>query len=95
MLPAAQEHILAQADGKARSRRNVVQARSFADLLEQAIRKYENRAIETAQVIEELIALARQMRDAVARGGSLGLSEDELAFYDALASGEQPSNSSG
>jgi len=69
---------------KTRSRRNVVQARSFADLLEQAIRKYQNRAIETAQVIEELIALARQMRDAGARGESLGLSEDELAFYDAL-----------
>ena len=62
----------------------MVQARSFADLLEQAIRKYQNRAIETAQVIEELIALARHMRDAGARGESLGLSEDELAFYDAL-----------
>jgi len=69
---------------KLRSRRNVVQARSFADLLEQAVRKYQNRAIETAQVIEELIALARQMRDASARGAALGLSEDELAFYDAL-----------
>ncbi|MCX6544603.1 MAG: type I restriction endonuclease subunit R [Acidobacteria bacterium] len=69
---------------KVRSRRNVVQARSFADLLAQAVRKYQNRAIETAQVIEELIALARQMRDASARGEALGLSEDELAFYDAL-----------
>jgi type I restriction enzyme R subunit len=53
-------------------------------MLEQAIRKYQNRAIETAQVIEELIALARDMRDAGARGDSLGLSEDEVAFYDAL-----------
>ena len=69
---------------KVRSRRNLVQARSFADLLEQTVRKYQNRAIETAQVIEELIALARQMRDASARGEALGLSEDELAFYDAL-----------
>jgi type I restriction enzyme R subunit len=69
---------------KTRSRRNVVQARSFAELLEQAIRKYQNRAIETAQVIEELIALAKNMRDANARGEHLGLSEDELAFYDAL-----------
>jgi type I restriction enzyme, R subunit len=69
---------------KTRSRRNVVQARSFADLLEQTIRKYQNRAIETAQVIEELITLARQMRDSVARGISMGLSDDELAFYDAL-----------
>jgi type I restriction enzyme R subunit len=67
-----------------RSRRNVVQARSFTELLEQAIRKYQNRAIETAQVIEELIQLAKDMRAAEARGESLGLSDDELAFYDAL-----------
>jgi len=67
-----------------RSRRNVVQARSFADLLEQAVRKYQNRAIETAQVIEELIQLAKDMKAASARGESLGLSDDELAFYDAL-----------
>jgi type I restriction enzyme R subunit len=73
---------------KSRERRNVVQARSFAELLEQAIRKYENRAIETAQVIEELIALAHQMRDAQARGEKLGLTDDELAFYDALAANE-------
>jgi len=69
---------------RTRRRRNVVQARSFADLLEQAIRKYQNRAIETAKVIEELIQLAKDMRAADARGESLGLSEDELAFYDAL-----------
>ncbi|MFH1108566.1 MAG: type I restriction endonuclease subunit R [Planctomycetota bacterium] len=69
---------------RARSQRNVVQARSFAVLLEQAVRKYQNRAIETAQVIEELIALAKEMRNAGARGESMGLSEDELAFYDAL-----------
>ena len=69
---------------KTRSRRNVVQARSFADLLEQAVRKYQNRAIETAQVIEELIQLAKDMRAANARGEALKLSEDELAFYDAL-----------
>lgn len=69
---------------RTRSRRNLVHARSFADLLEQAIRKYQNRAIETAQVIEELIQLAKDMRAAEARGESLGLSEDELAFYDAL-----------
>ena len=49
-------------------RRNVVQARSFADLLEQPLRRYQNRAIETAQVIEELIALAEDMRAANARG---------------------------
>ncbi|WIM06805.1 MAG: type I restriction endonuclease subunit R [Candidatus Nitricoxidivorans perseverans] len=69
---------------KARGKRNVVQARSFAELLEQAVRKYQNRAIETAQVIEELIQLAKDMRAAGARGEQLGLSDDELAFYDAL-----------
>ena len=69
---------------KLRGLRNVVQGRSFAKLLEQAIRKYQNRAIETAQVIEELIQLAKDLRAAGARGEQLGLSEDELAFYDAL-----------
>jgi type I restriction enzyme R subunit len=67
-----------------RRRKNVVQARSFAEMLEASIRKYQNRAIEAAAVIEELIALAREMREANARGEKLGLSEDELAFYDAL-----------
>jgi type I restriction enzyme R subunit len=69
---------------KTRARRNVVQGRSFAELLEQSVRRYQNRAIETAQVIEELIALAKDMRAANARGESLRLTEDELAFYDAL-----------
>jgi type I restriction enzyme R subunit len=69
---------------RTRAKRNVVQARSFADLLEQALRKYTNRTIETAQVIEELIQLAKEMRAAQARGEALGLTEDEIAFYDAL-----------
>src|SRR5581483_1354420 len=60
-----------------RLKRNVVQGRSFSEMLEQAIRKYQNRAIETAQVIEELIQLAKDMRAAEARGEKLGLSEDE------------------
>ncbi len=67
-----------------RRRTNVVQARSFAEMLEQTIRRYQNRAIEAAQVIEELIALAKDMREANARGEALGLTEEELAFYDAL-----------
>jgi type I restriction enzyme R subunit len=72
--------------GEIRSRRqkNVVQARSFAEMLEQAIRRYQNRAIEAAQVIEELIELAKALRQAQARGESLGLTDDEVAFYDAL-----------
>ena len=67
-----------------RRRKNVVQARSFADMLEQTLRRYQNRAVEAAQVIEELIQLARDLREANARGVELGLSEDEIAFYDAL-----------
>jgi len=67
-----------------RKRKNVVQARSFAEMLEQTIRRYQNRAIEAAQVIEELIQLAKEMREANAKGEKLGLTEDELAFYDAL-----------
>ncbi len=67
-----------------RRRKNVVQARSFAGMLEQTIRRYQTRAVEAAQVIEELIGLAREMREASARGDVLGLSDDELAFYDAL-----------
>jgi type I restriction enzyme, R subunit len=69
---------------KTRSKRNVVQARSFSEMLEQALRKYQNRAIETAKVIEELIQLAKDMRKASERGEQLGLTEDEVAFYDAL-----------
>ena len=67
-----------------RGRKNVVQARSFAAMLERTLRRYQNRAIEAAQVVEELIELAKDMREANARGERLGLSEDELAFYDAL-----------
>jgi type I restriction enzyme R subunit len=69
---------------RTRRSRNVVQARSFSEMLEQSLRRYQNRAIEAVQVIEELIGLARDMRGANARGEALGLTEDEIAFYDAL-----------
>ena len=69
---------------KTRGRKNIVQGRAFSQLLEEAIRRYQNRAIETAQVIEELIALAKDLREAERRGEKLGLTEDEVAFYDAL-----------
>lgn len=69
---------------KARARRNLVQSRSFAEMLEAAIRKYQNRSIETAQVISELIELAKEMREAQRRGEHLGLNDEEVAFYDAL-----------
>lgn len=75
---------LLEGEIKTRGRKNVVRSRSFADMLEKTIRRYQNRAIETAQVIEELIALAKEMRDANQRGESLGLTDDEVAFYDAL-----------
>ena len=71
-----------------RRRKNVVQARSFAEMLEQTLRRYQNRAIEAAQVIEELIGLAQDMRQANERGEALGLSDDELAFYDALGAND-------
>lgn len=69
---------------KARARKFLVQSKSFAEMLEQTIRKYQNRTIEAAQVIAELIELAKEMREAHKRGEKLNLSEDELAFYDAL-----------
>jgi type I restriction enzyme R subunit len=69
---------------KIRSRRNLVQARKFSELIEASLRRYQNRAIETAQVIEELIGLAKDLNEALRRGERLGLNEDELAFYDAL-----------
>jgi len=75
---------LLEGEIKARGRKNLVQARSFAELLENAIKKYQSRAIETAQVIEELIALAKDLREAGRRGEKLGLTDDEVAFYDAL-----------
>ena len=69
---------------KVRSRKYLVQSRSFAEMLEQTIRQYHNRTIEAAQVIEELIRLAREIRKSEQRGESLDLTEEEVAFYDAL-----------
>ena len=69
---------------KTRSKKNLVQSRLFSHMLEETIRKYQNRSIETAQVIQELIDLAKDMREANKRGEKLGFSDEELAFYDAL-----------
>jgi type I restriction enzyme R subunit len=69
---------------KTRLKKNLIQGRSFAEMLERTIRAYQNRAIETAHVIEELIGLAKEMREANRRGEKLELSEEDLAFYDAL-----------
>ncbi len=70
---------------KTRAKRNVVQSRAFSELLHRTLLAYHNRAIATHEIIEELIQLAKQMRDASQRGENLGLNDDELAFYDALA----------
>ncbi len=75
---------LLRGEVSARKRKNVVQARSFAEMLEDTLRRYQNRAIEAAEVIEKLIELAKYMREANALGEKLGLTEDEMAFYDAL-----------
>ncbi len=69
---------------RTQSRRNLVKSRLFSEVLETSLRKYQNRAIQAAQVIEELVALAKQMREEAAKGAELGLTEDEVAFYDAL-----------
>jgi type I restriction enzyme R subunit len=69
---------------KTRSKKNLVRSRLFSQMLEDAIRKYQNRSIETAQVIQELIDLAKDMREANKRGEELGFTDEELAFYDAL-----------
>jgi len=69
---------------RARAKKNLVQSRSFAEMLERALRAYQNRSIEAAKVIEELINLAKELRAADKRGEDLGLTEDEIAFYDAL-----------
>lgn len=73
---------------KSRSRTNVVLERQFSQRLQAALNRYHNRAIESVEVIEELIAMAKEFREAAKRGDQLGLSESELAFYDALADNE-------
>jgi type I restriction enzyme R subunit len=75
---------LLEGEIRTRGRRNVVQRRALSELLENAIRRYQNRAIDTAQVMEEMIALAKDLHEAERRGEKLGLTEDEVGFYDAL-----------
>lgn len=73
---------------KVRSKRHLVQSRVFSEMLKKALNAYHNRAIATQEVIEELIRLAKEMREATHRGVDLGLNDDEIAFYDALAQNE-------
>jgi type I restriction enzyme R subunit len=67
-----------------RKRKHLVQARSFAEMLDKTVKAYQNRSLETAKVIEELVRLARELRDAARRGEELSLTDDEAAFYEAL-----------
>jgi len=66
------------------SKKNIVEAKSFTELLEKTIKRYTNRSIEAAQVIEELIELARKIKDEKNRSKELNMNDDEIAFYDAL-----------
>lgn len=73
---------------KVRSKRNLVQSQVFSEKLKKTLNAYHNRAISTMEVIEELITLAKEMESASRRGENLGLTDDEIAFYDALAANE-------
>ncbi|QRF76134.1 hypothetical protein Thermo_01651 [Thermoplasmatales archaeon] len=68
-----------------RLKEGVVQGRSFSELLDEAVKRYINRSIGSAQAIEELIELAKKMHEYQKREEKLHLTEDEVAFYDALA----------
>ena len=79
---------LLEGEIKSRFAGNVVQEKKFSELLANVVKRYQNRTIETAQVIEELIEMARKFHAAASRGEELGLTEDEIRFYDALADNE-------
>lgn len=79
---------LLEGEIKSRFGSNVVQEKKFSDLLGNVIKRYQNRSIETAQVMEELVEMAKKFREAASRGELLGLTEDEVRFYDALATNE-------
>ena len=75
-------------DIRVTKRKNVVQVRQFSELLKKTLIAYQNRAIATQEVLEELLRLAKEMRDSHDRGNDLGLNDDEVIFYDALAMNE-------
>lgn len=79
---------LLEGEIKSKFATNVVQQRKFSELLTGVIARYQNRSIETAQVMEELVEMAKKFREAANRGEQLGLSDDEVRFYDALANNE-------
>ena len=79
---------LLEGEIKSRFKTNLVQERRFSEMLSDVIKRYQNRAIETAQVMEELCDMAKKFKAASERGEQLGLNKDEVAFYDALAANE-------
>jgi type I restriction enzyme R subunit len=79
---------LLEGEIKSRFKTNLSQEKKFSELLQNVITRYQNRSIEAAQVIEELIEMAKKFKEASKRGEALGLNEDELAFYDALVTNE-------
>jgi type I restriction enzyme R subunit len=76
---------LINGDVRSQAKRNIMQSKAFSERLEAAIARYHSNALTTAQVLEELIELAKDIRAARARGEESGLSDEEIAFYDALA----------
>ena len=79
---------LLEGEIKSKFSSNLVQQKKFSEMLDGVIKRYQNRSIETAQVMEELVEMAKKFRDAANRGEELGLSEDEIRFYDALVNNE-------
>jgi type I restriction enzyme R subunit len=79
---------LLEGEIKSRFASNVVQNKRFSDMLSDVVLRYQNRSIEAAQVMEELVQMARKFREAAGRGEELGLTDDEVRFYDALADNE-------
>ncbi|WGL64239.1 type I restriction endonuclease subunit R [Pseudomonas sp. CW003PS] len=79
---------LLEGEIKSKFASNLAQEKKFSELLDSVVKRYQNRSIETAQVIEELIEMAKKFAAASKRGDALGLNDDELAFYDALANNE-------
>ena len=79
---------LLEGEIKSRFKANLAQEKKFSELLQNVVTRYQNRSIEAAQVIEELIEMAKKFKEASGRGEALGLNDDELAFYDALMMNE-------
>jgi type I restriction enzyme R subunit len=69
---------------KTQSKKNLVQSRLFSDMVQKTIQKYQNRSLDTAEIIAELVTLAKNMREAQSRGDKLKMSDEEIAIYDAL-----------